>query len=64
MPKINVEIGRNGSVKLEGVGFTGKACQGVLDTFTRALGADPTAVSREAKPEMFEQGTAVEQVGE
>ncbi len=56
MPQVQIDIFPGGKIAVEGKGFTGKACDGIIDPFVRALGRDPASLAQEYKPEYLTEG--------
>lgn len=56
-------VGNRVAIDIDGEGFKGKQCDGVLDRFVTAVGGDPNAIKTEHKPEYAtELGQQTEQV--
>lgn len=60
MPQIQVQIDRNGSLRIEGQDFVGAACEAAIAPYVAALGADPSNMEIEKKPEYY-QGISIEE---
>lgn len=60
MKTITVTIGPDGSVKVEGSGFTGAACDKAMAEIERALG---TETKRTKKPEHYQQQQSRQSMG-
>lgn len=67
MPRVIAKIkpvGNQVSIDIDGEGFRGKQCDGVLDRFVAAVGGDPNAIKTEHKPEYaMELGQETERMG-
>lgn len=54
MPRVIVKLQPDGNrvnIDIDGEGFQGKTCDGVMDRYVKAVGGDPNAVKTELKPE-------------
>jgi len=59
MPRVIVKVkptGNQVAIDIDGEGFKGKQCDGVLNRFVAAVGSDPNAVKTEQKPEYAMEG--------
>ena len=56
--KIRVEIEEDGSVKIDAIGFEGKACEDFTKELEKVLGEE---VSEQKKPEWYQQKKVVVQ---
>ena len=53
---LQIDVGPTGEVKIDAIGFTGKACEAATKIYTDALGGKPTDIKRKAE---YNQTTSI-----